>query len=435
MPYHLSADGLAVLKEDGDPVPGGKHKTKAEALAHLKALEVNVSEAHSERIAFEEKFSAQHFAKPFRILPVGTFHRGERVINITDDVAREIYNNWQKGLPRYGLSVNVEHGADATQPGSVGVIKKISYRPRDGIYADEIEFTGVGKQLLDEERYRAVSPEVIWKINNGAQYQDPKTGAWHDNVLVGLALTTSPFFGQDVAVFSDKFTSPTQHQVHVDAALGGKVAKEDKTKQEGVPAEEAEETPEEEMTEEEKLAMAKKEEASAKTTGGDQKMAEETFAELNQLKEQFAAIAAENKALAEKFNTERTLRRTIEFVEAAEKFSALPAKQEDLGRKLLWMYDADKTEGKENYSYFENLLTQANKVAQSSELFAVKGSAKPGDSEGKDPFIAMVERVQAEKFSTEPYAVGYTKAWDTVSESHKDLAFAYAMTQTHRDNK
>lgn len=46
MPYKLSSDGLQVEKEDGTPV-GKPHKTKEEALAHLRALEANVSDAKS----------------------------------------------------------------------------------------------------------------------------------------------------------------------------------------------------------------------------------------------------------------------------------------------------------------------------------------------------------------------------------------------------
>jgi hypothetical protein len=46
MPYKLSSDGLQVEKDDGTPV-GQPHKTHAEALAHLRALEANVSDAKS----------------------------------------------------------------------------------------------------------------------------------------------------------------------------------------------------------------------------------------------------------------------------------------------------------------------------------------------------------------------------------------------------
>ena len=52
MPYHLSPDKLSVLDESGKPVPGGKHKTRGQALAHLRALEVNVTDARKHGQAF-----------------------------------------------------------------------------------------------------------------------------------------------------------------------------------------------------------------------------------------------------------------------------------------------------------------------------------------------------------------------------------------------
>jgi hypothetical protein len=45
MPYHLSEDGLSVLGEDGNPAPGGRHKNRRQALAHLQALDANAPEA------------------------------------------------------------------------------------------------------------------------------------------------------------------------------------------------------------------------------------------------------------------------------------------------------------------------------------------------------------------------------------------------------
>lgn len=52
MPYHLGKSGKcpeskphAVLKEDGNPAPGGCHETRAKALAHQRALQANVEDA------------------------------------------------------------------------------------------------------------------------------------------------------------------------------------------------------------------------------------------------------------------------------------------------------------------------------------------------------------------------------------------------------
>ncbi len=156
----------------------------------------------SERVAFEP-FASQNYSKPFRVLPLGKWFRGNRVLEITDKICQQIADNFRRGLPRYGVHANVEHGNDMTQPGRVGAIKNVRYIPGDGVYA-EADFTDSGRKLLDEERYQGISPEIVWSLNQGAKYQDPQTGQYHDNVLVGLALTTSPFFGEKVAVFSAK---------------------------------------------------------------------------------------------------------------------------------------------------------------------------------------------------------------------------------------
>src|SRR5258706_14223359 len=50
MPYHLSKDKKTVLQADGKPVPGGRHKSPAEALAHLQALEANVSDSKNMKV-------------------------------------------------------------------------------------------------------------------------------------------------------------------------------------------------------------------------------------------------------------------------------------------------------------------------------------------------------------------------------------------------
>ncbi len=397
---------------------------------------------HSERIAIEE-FMAADFKRPFRILPIGRFYRDERILDITAERAKEVYDNWKLGLPRYGLSVTVEHGNDKSQSGAIGRVKEIALRP-DGIYAEKTDFSKAGEELLNEDRYRAVSPEIIWTLNENSKYQDPKTGAWHDNVLVGLAVTTTPFFGQDVQVFSvnkkgdEKFESPTRHQVHVEST-GGNM---DKSK----------------MTDAQKKAMkemmdaGKSEEDAIKALDGEKKeekleegraiSAPETFA----VGESFVAMKAtiealtaklgeadiKHEALVHQFAAERQLRRTVEFIEGAEKFSALPAKQDELGMKLLALYDADASATKDLYNYFDGLLTQLNQVASQSELFASVGSER-FDSESGDPFIAAVEKIRAEKFGVEKYEDGFAKAYNLAGSLHKDLARQYVMRNTHVD--
>jgi hypothetical protein len=389
----------------------------------------------TERIAFEP-FAAAHFKKPFRIVPFGKYYRGERVLDVTPERAREIVNNFNAGLPRYGVNVNVEHGADPNQPGMIGRIKKLTLGA-DGIYADAIDLTKAGEKLADEERYRAVSPEIIWSLNGGAKYQDPTTGAWHDNVLSGLALTTTPYFGESVAVFSAKAEKKEMDEeekakmmAQMDDAAGDKPA----------PPETLDDDEDEEEKKNKKDTPAQGDDMSVKPTpkGGEQTMAEEfkvTPEEFNDLKakaEKFAALEAQlsesekkRAKLAEDFAAERQLRRNAEFVEAAEKFNALPAQPVELGGKLLALYDADPTEKKDLYSYFETLLQTADKALAQSDLFKTVGTGRTTDSNAH-PFLARVEAIRQEKFGTQPYAEGFSAAFKIAERAEPELAKQYA---------
>lgn len=517
---------------------------KVGVLDILKGLRLDAPEhmSASERIAVEE-FMAQDFQRPFKILPIGKFYRGDRVLDITPERAREVYANWKAGLPRYGLSINVEHGNDKSQPGAIGRVKEIGLHP-DGIYAERTEFSKAGEQLLDEDRYRAVSPEIIWSLNDGAKYQDPKTGEWHDNVLVGLAVTTSPFFGQDVQVFSAKgiesmaewdtayqnnlpdssfayiedggtkdaegkttprslrhlpykdkdgkvdlphlrdamsrlnqtdigkhkatalkklmaaekehgvgkgaeenastdktfgtkttedenFDSPTRHQVHVETPEGGNMAK--KTKKELMDSG---------LSEEEAMKKLQEEEdkEAGKSQGTEEKAAARGNPETFALKAQIDALTAKlddekvkREALVMQFAAERQVRRASEFVATAgEQFSALPAKQDELGTNMLWMYDADTTEKHEHYSYFEGLLKQMNELSKTSEAFSAIGSGRV-DAEESDPFLAQVEKTRLELFRDKPKADGFAAAYIKVGDEHPELARRYVETHGHRD--
>jgi hypothetical protein len=114
--------------------------------------------------------------------------------------------NFRAGLPRFRVGINLDHKEDA---GKVGNIRQVAYLPDGwngpGLYATELELTPKGEKAIGEDGYDGVSAEVVWTLNDGARYQDPETGSEHDNVLVGLALTPTPFFGhQHVALFSAK---------------------------------------------------------------------------------------------------------------------------------------------------------------------------------------------------------------------------------------
>lgn len=158
------------------------------------------------KYAFEEFKSVEEVlaGQPFKIFPVGTFYRGDRVLSITDERLIQMEANFKNSLPRFRVPINENHSGI----GKVGTILDVEHRAGDGLYATKYEFTDTGKKLLEDKRYDAVSGEVFWTLNEGSKYQDPNTGEYFDNVLCGMALTDTPYFGHDeVALFSA--TKPT----------------------------------------------------------------------------------------------------------------------------------------------------------------------------------------------------------------------------------
>src|SRR3990170_4082403 len=141
--------------------------------------------------------------EPIRIMPAGVFYRGERKLNITEDRLKAIAANFKAGLPRFRVPINENHAG----VGKVGQVNGVEYMPvgsdGPGLYATQYELTEEVRKLVQSKRFDATSPEVIWSLLDGAKYQDPQSGEYVDNVLVGLALTEKPFFGHDkVALFS-----------------------------------------------------------------------------------------------------------------------------------------------------------------------------------------------------------------------------------------
>lgn len=159
----------------------------------------------AEKYAFEPFSSVSGILRgePFKIMPLGTFYRGDRKLEITKTRLEQMAANVKSGLPRFRIPINTDHKQDV---GKVGTIQDVEFREDGadgpGLYAVKYELTEKGKKLVQEDGYDAPSAEVMWSLN-GAKYQDPTTGKYHDNVLAGMALTPKPFFGHDnVSLYS-----------------------------------------------------------------------------------------------------------------------------------------------------------------------------------------------------------------------------------------
>ena len=196
MPWDIKRDDgkyLVVESDTGKIV--GTHDTEEDARKQLAALNINVR--HSILLAFEP-FATMEYGKPIKLLPMGTFYRGKRVLDLTRDRLQAMLDNFKRGLPRYRVGINLNHKEET---GKVGDILDLGLL-EDGLYATRYELSDRGRTAVEEEGYDAASAEVVWSLN-GSTYQDPETGKEYDNVLVGAALTPRPFFGhKHVALFS-----------------------------------------------------------------------------------------------------------------------------------------------------------------------------------------------------------------------------------------
>lgn len=144
-----------------------------------------------------------------RAFPVGEFKRDGRTIKLTPDRIQRIAKNFKAGRPRYCPNINVEH-----KDGAVGWVEDMEAR-QDGLY---VKPDGKAREFLGSGQFRYVSPEIVWE-----GWEDAETGDRYDDVMVGLAATNHPFFGEDVALFSarEDFMMPSPAMIEKNEELYG----------------------------------------------------------------------------------------------------------------------------------------------------------------------------------------------------------------------
>lgn len=132
------------------------------------------------------------FSQPFRILPVGKFHRRGSARSVTEADVDQFADNWahreMRGIRRKHVLIDLEH-----EPGGVGEYAHIYSRGAEGLWA-QVELSTKGRKALQERDFLYFSPTVAWRS------QDRKTGEIVTNQIVGGALTNYPFFGDETAL-------------------------------------------------------------------------------------------------------------------------------------------------------------------------------------------------------------------------------------------
>lgn len=172
----------------------GHDKSRAIAICR-----VSMKMSEEPMIRWVEPFAYQA-GKPFRVMPLGTFKRGDRTLTITKDDLQQMAANFEGGRPRWKVPLYFGHPtAEQPDPPKAGNVASVEVRD-DGLYAVP-EYTDKGKTSVEAGEYQFTSPGVLWN-KNGSAYVDEQ-GRQFDNVIEHVALTNRPFFGSHVALFSE----------------------------------------------------------------------------------------------------------------------------------------------------------------------------------------------------------------------------------------
>jgi len=157
-------------------------------------------------------FNEHEFAEPPDWVPClpkpGTFkHPAYGEISVTPDRNQRFVNNFKAGVYQSKLPIDAEHQLKTS--GAVGWIADMRLN-EDGSADAKVEWTDRGQSLIKADRYKYVSPEWYDK------WTAPDTGNEHSDVLIGLALTTRPFFKEKALrplVASERGLYTTDEQV------------------------------------------------------------------------------------------------------------------------------------------------------------------------------------------------------------------------------
>lgn len=294
--------------------------------------------------------------------------------------------NFKAKVYQEKLPIDAEHEYKLT--GAVGWINDLRQNS-DGSVDARVEWTDRGNQLVQAGGYKYVSPEW-WD-----EWIQPETGQSFNDVAIGAAITTRPFFKE--------------------RSLRPLVANEDRTLTEG---DNAMPDPKPETTPEPKPATEPKPRTAA-----------EVQADFDAYK---AAQETTSKAMAEEIKTMRESNRKRAFSDEVfgrseanpTRWVGEPDKHIATLMRFAEVYGEDSTELKEYVEQQRTLSKQYRELPQFKEI----GSG----SEGKPATTAMAEINQrAEAMVKEGKAKSFAEAVSEITATDKDLANRY-YTETHR---
>ena len=116
----------------------------------------------------------------------GTFrHPRYGEIAISADRNRDFVQKFNQGVYQHQIPLDAEH--ETKLSGAMGWINQLRTN-EDGSADARVAWTDRGRSMLDQQRFKFISPEWYDK------WEDPATGKTISNVAIGGALTTRPYF-------------------------------------------------------------------------------------------------------------------------------------------------------------------------------------------------------------------------------------------------
>ena len=344
-------------------------------------------------------------------MPFKVIHHGIRKdFTINDGI--EMVSNFKQHVPDYDLPINTLHRDEFGVYGTIADLR-VSERGVEWLPT----FRNGAVEELVKKGYKYASPEVQF---NG--YVGVFDGKEYKNVALGIAVTPRPRLGRDTLVFSD---SDGEWQEYTEESVAGDEVQEmhrfafefpqfRKWAEEKIAAIEKafEQPPAAEMLSDEnnEKEQAMDEQEMVNVQADDTRL-QEKDAEITVLQEEKARLQEEQeqmkvklaefeaaKAEAERIALEEmTARRRLEFAETARQFETVP--EENFGDELMWLNDADQTEGKVHYEKFMNILRALVNQEKTAALFSEAGHEGNGAKTPEERFEVKVKAAMGEGLS------------------------------------
>lgn len=133
------------------------------------------------------EFSAAEPPETINIFPApGTYkHPLWGDVEVTEEGNQQFVENFNTHVYQEHVPIDAEHETKVS--GAVGYLRGLSLNEDNSIEAD-VDWTERGQKLIENDSFKYISPE--WY----EQWKDPASGDEFENILIGAALTTRPFF-------------------------------------------------------------------------------------------------------------------------------------------------------------------------------------------------------------------------------------------------